>query len=148
VDDDVGMSTVNQPPPRSLPQFNYPTGPSQETKRAGTPLQVFQLLLTTTILESIVHQTKLFASQKKQNLEFCLEELQAFIGLNIAMGVLRLPQLRDYWSTNEILATPWFPSVMSRDRFLLILRYLHLVDSTQQKKREKKATTSCIRLGC
>ena len=26
---------------------------------------------------------------------------------------------------------------MSQDRFLLILRYLHLVDSTQQKKREE-----------
>ena len=24
VDDDAGMSTANQPPPRSLPQFNYP----------------------------------------------------------------------------------------------------------------------------
>ena len=135
--DDVGTSTENQPPPRSLPQFHYPTGPSQETKRAVTPLQVFQLLFTTTVLVSIVHQTKLFASQKKVTLDFCLEELQAFIGLNIAMGVLRLPQVRDYWSTNEILATPWFPSVMSRDRFFLILRYLHLVNSTQQKKRRR-----------
>ena len=115
--DDVGTSTKN-PPPHSLSQFHYPTGSSQETKCAGTPLQVFQLLLTTTVLESIVHQTKLFASQKKVNLDFCLE-LLAFIGLNIAMGVLRLPQVRDYWSTNEILSTPWFPSVMSRDRFSL-----------------------------
>jgi len=62
-----------------------------------------------TVLESIVHQTKLFASQKKVNLELCLEEMQAFLGLNIAMGVLRLPQVRDYWSTHDILVTPWFP---------------------------------------
>ena len=52
-----------------------------------------------TVLESIVH----FASQKKVNLELCLEEMQAFLGLNIAMGVLRLPQVRDYWSTHDIL---------------------------------------------
>jgi hypothetical protein len=57
---------------------------------------VFQLLLTTTILESPVIQMKHFASHKKQNFDFCLEELQAFIGLNIAMGVLHLPQLRDF----------------------------------------------------
>ena len=145
--DDIGTSTENQPPPRSLPQFQYPIGPSQETKRAQTPLQVFQLLLTTTILQAIVHQTKLFTSQKKVNLNFCLEELQAFIGLNIAMGILRLPQARDYWSTSEILATPWFPSVMARDHFFIILRYLHLIDSTQQKKKENRATTSCTRLG-
>ena len=146
--DDIGTSTENQPPPCSLPQFQYPSGPSQETKWAQTPLQVFQLLLTTTILQAIVHQTKLFASQKKVNLNYCLEELQAFIGLNIAMGILRLPQVRDYWSTSKILATPWFPSVMARDGFFIILRYLHLIYSTRQKKKkENMAMTSCTRLG-
>lgn len=51
--------------------------------------------------------------------------------------LLHLPQVRDYWSTSEILATPciWFPSVMPQDRFFLILRCLHLVDTTQQKKK-------------
>lgn len=100
-----------------------------------TPLQIVQLLLTTIILEAIVQQTILFASQKGVDFPFCLQELQAFIGLNIAMGMLRLPQLRDYWSTNEILATPWFPSVMPRDLFIKILQFLHLVDSTKQKRK-------------
>ena len=67
-------------------------------------------MFTAVILQSIVQQTKLFASQKGIDLEFCVEELQAFIGLNIAMGLLHLPQVRDYWSTNKILATPWFSS--------------------------------------
>jgi hypothetical protein len=34
---------------------------------------------------------------------------------------------------NEILATPWLPSVMSQDCFLCILRYLYLVDSTRKE---------------
>ena len=54
--------------------------------------------------------------------------MQAFLGLNIAMGMLCLQQMRDYWST------PWFPNVMSRECFILILRYLHLVASTQHKR--------------
>ena len=53
------------------------------------------------------------------------------------MGLLRLPEIRDYWCTNEIIATPWFPSIMSRDRFLLTLRYLHLNDSSLQKKPDE-----------
>ena len=69
------------------------------------------------------------------SLQLYAEELQAFIGLNIAMGMLHLPQVRDYWSTGEILATPLFPSIMSRDRFFKILRYLHLVDSAKHKKK-------------
>ena len=121
----IMTSTDNQPAPRQLPPFSYTAGAALRTKDAKTPIQVFQLMLTTVILEAIVQQTKLFAAQKGVDLEFCVEELQAFIGLNIAMGLLHLPQVRDYWSTNKILATPWFPPIMSRDRFFKILRYLH-----------------------
>jgi len=86
-------------------------------------------------MESIVQQTILFAQQKgNENFPFCVEDLQAFLGLNIAMGLLRLPRISDYWSKCQILSTPFFPSIMSRDRFMDILRYLHLKDSRQQKK--------------
>ena len=128
-------SATKQPRPRDLPPFNYPQGPSPRTQSTKTPLQVLQLFLTSVILDSIVQQAKLFASQKGKVLDLCVEEMMAFIALSIAMGMLRLPRLKDYWSTNNILSTPWFPSVMSRDRFLVMLRYLHLVDSSQQKKK-------------
>ena len=51
-------------------------------------------------------------------LNFSNQDLMAIIGLNIAMGMLHLPQIKDYWSTSQILSTPWFPSIMSRDHFL------------------------------
>jgi len=81
---------------------------------------------------------------KKPNFLFCKKGKNlnsanklALIGMNIAMGMLRLPQVKDYWSTNQI-STPWFPGVMARDRFATILRYLHLTDfTTQQKKGER-----------
>ena len=62
--------------------------------------------------------------------EFFVEE---FIGINIAMGLLRLPQVRDYWSTSEILSTPWFSTIMSRDRLFAIMKYLHL--ETKKERR-------------
>ena len=98
-----------------------------------TSHKVLQLMLTTIVLESVVSQTKLFAEQKGVDFPFCIEELLAFIGINIAMGLLKLTELRDYWSQVEILSTPWFPAVMSRDRFQLIFRYLHINDSSNQK---------------
>ena len=60
------------------------------------------------LLENIVKQTKLFASQKGVTLNLCVEDLMAFIGLNVAMGMLHLPQIKDYWSISHILSTPWF----------------------------------------
>ena len=36
-----------------------------------------------------------------------------------------------YWSKDSILATPIFNQVMRRDRFLLLLRFLHFADNAQ-----------------
>ena len=137
---EVQHSAEGQATPRNLPRFSSSCGPTLRTKQATTPLQVLQLFLTKAILEEIVRQTKIFAAQKKADFEFCYEELLAFIGITIAMGLLKLPQIRDYWSKHEILATPWFPAIMSRDRYFQILQYLHLVDSSQQKKRVSQDT--------
>ena len=41
-----------------------------------------------------------------------------------------MPKIHDYWSTNLILRNPWFGSVMARNRFFAIQRYLHFSDNT------------------
>ena len=35
-----------------------------------------------------------------------------------------------YWSTDAILAHPWFRTIMSRDQFMELMRYFHFVDNT------------------
>lgn len=57
-----------------------------------------------------------------------VEELLAYIGMVIAMGLVNLPSVLDYFATEPILSHPWFPSILSRDRFLLISRYFHISD--------------------
>ena len=131
----VTAYTNQQPPPQNLTKFVHVQGPSPRTKTAKIPLEVFQLFFTNVILSSIVQQTILFAAQKGKVLNFCIEEIKAFIGINVAMGMLHLPQVKDYWSTNKILSTAWFPSIMAKDRFLEILRFLHLADSSLQKMK-------------
>ena len=129
------QSTLGKDPATILPTFKSgSTGPTTRAKECNTPLKVFQLMLTTAILDSIVTQTKLFAQQNKVDFPFCVEELLAFFGLNIVMGLLHLPQIHDYWSRSKVLSTPLFSSVMSRDRFLSILKFIHLNDSSLQKK--------------
>ena len=41
------------------------------------------------------------------------EELLAFIGVIIAMGVVKLPSADDYWSTDPILTHTLFQSVFT-----------------------------------
>ncbi|CAB4043789.1 Hypothetical predicted protein, partial [Paramuricea clavata] len=64
-----------------------------------------------------------------------VEEIMAFMGVVIAMGMTHLPEVFDYWRTEPILSMPWYSSIFSRTRFLLISRYLHLADNTMQPER-------------
>ena len=41
------------------------------------------------------------------------------------MRFLGKPVLALYWSTHEIISTPFLPKIMTRDRFQMILRFLH-----------------------
>ncbi|CAC5402794.1 unnamed protein product [Mytilus coruscus] len=58
----------------------------------------------------------------------CNEEMKAFLGLLLLMGIIQKPTLASYWETQDKLwlrRTPSFRSVMARDRFLAILSNLH-----------------------
>ena len=102
-------------------------------------------ILPSDLYDEILVQTNLYATQqralknitkpwnpvrKPELMAFIgLNIVMAFIGLNTAMGIVNLPELRNYWTTNPIIGHPWFCSVMSRDRFMEILRYFHIVDN-------------------
>ena len=92
--------------------------------------------------DEILVQTNLYATQQRalKNITkpwnpVSKQELLAFIGLNVAMEIVKLPELRNYWSTNTIVSYPWFRSVMSRDCFMEKLRYFHIVDNTTAPSR-------------
>ena len=53
------------------------------------------------------------------------------LGILILMGIIHKPRKAMYWSTDDILATPIFNQVMRRDKFLLMLRFLHFADNRQ-----------------
>ena len=59
----------------------------------------------------------------------------AFIAVVVAMGVVQLPAVDNYWSIDPILTHPWFRSVLTRLHFQQILRYLHVADSSKALQR-------------
>ena len=54
------------------------------------------------------------------------DEMKAFVGINIAMGVKDLPEYRDYWSEEPILHDAYVANVMSRHRYEKLVQYFHL----------------------
>ena len=52
------------------------------------------------------------------------------IGLCFCMGILRLPRRHHYWRATKWLFKTNFPTVMSRNKFDFMWRYVHLQDNT------------------
>jgi hypothetical protein len=63
--------------------------------------------------------------------EITYDEMKVFIGLVVLMGIVKLHSLRDYWSEDSFIATLPFRFYIGRDRFIYILRFLHVFDSKQ-----------------
>ena len=58
------------------------------------------------------------------------EEMEAFLGIIILKGIVKLPRLKMYWSNDRLVHQERISSVMSQARFLEIWRYFHLVDNS------------------
>lgn len=117
--------------------FNEEVGIKVDMPENSTCLDFFELFFTHDVYKIILDETIRFERQKRQledsvagNLQNCsVEELKAWLGLTLAMDLVKKINLKSYWSTNSVIKTPLFTETMSRDRYLTILRYLHFVNN-------------------
>ena len=65
-------------------------------------------------------------------------EMFVFLVLTIQMGHGVRDKLTDYWSTLDQLYTPFYGTMMKRDQYLHILRYLHYTDKNEPDRTDKK----------
>ena len=97
------------------------------------PLGLFSLFFDDSLISLIVDETNRYATQALQGTEkewsTNAEEIKAYLGFMILMGVNKLPEIRDYWSTNEFLHYSPIADRITRDRFEQITRYLHFADN-------------------
>ena len=98
-----------------------------------------ELYLTDAIMTLIVDETNRFAEQYLleksvtdpdnsylgQWTPVTIPEMKKFIGTLLLMGIVYKPDLHMYWSTDIYYSTPAFSKIMKRDRFYLILKFLH-----------------------
>jgi hypothetical protein len=86
----------------------------------------------------IADQSNLYAAQKGSNdwVNTNGEEMQSFIGMLIAMGIHKMPCIKDYWSHHALLGVPGITRGMPRKRFLSILSHLHLNDNSKMPTRD------------
>lgn len=53
------------------------------------------------------------------------EEMYVFLATTLLMGINSKPRILDYWSTDQLLSTPIFAKMFTRNHYFSILKYFH-----------------------
>ncbi|XP_052236071.1 piggyBac transposable element-derived protein 4-like [Dreissena polymorpha] len=103
------------------------------------PHNYFELIWGQDLWQHMVTETNRYAEKERTRnppppfapcwVPVDIPAMKAFIGLCFCMGVLRLPSRNDYWRVKKRMFRTAFNTIMPRDKFNLIWRYLHLTDN-------------------
>ena len=55
-----------------------------------------------------------------------ISEMEGFLAVVMNMGVIQVPDITSYWSTNWLSAIPFFGRMFSRERFEQVFWMLHV----------------------
>ena len=102
----------------------------EEIQQLSTPIDYFKYFVTDEILQYVVEQSNLYATQSRPTKPSCLtkNELEQFIGMTLYMSVIQLPATRHYW--NGRLGHESVSEVMDCNRWEEIKRFIHFNDNT------------------
>ncbi|GFO04148.1 PiggyBac transposable element-derived protein 4 [Plakobranchus ocellatus] len=134
--------------PEELP-FTGNSGVTEQPEDLS-PLGFLKLMIDDDMIENIVRETNRYAAESlrgkaltpksrfKKWVDVTVQEMWTFFGLIIAMGLVVIDDIEEYWSSHPLYDLPFFRSIMRRDKFLLILSFLHLADNKEQPLRESE----------
>jgi hypothetical protein len=103
----------------------------------GTVFDSYKHFIGDDLLDTFVSETNIYASQILTNRRASPKsrvvnwkptdrnEILNFLGIICYMGIVRMPQISDYWTTDIYFRNSIIPTIMSRNRFELLLRMLH-----------------------
>ncbi|XP_068566992.1 piggyBac transposable element-derived protein 4-like isoform X2 [Cebidichthys violaceus] len=123
-------------------------GPTFDTTSAWSPISLFQLFFSTTVVREIIKNTNANAVKRKQaGVKFkwevlTMKDFYIFLSVIVFTGLVTVHQRSDYWR-KKWPYTFQFPSRhMTRDRFEAILWSLHLSDPKEDEENDKKKNTA------
>ena len=105
-----------------------------------SPVTLFELLITDKIVNIICTETNSYAAQKG-NHSFKLDpkEFKSFIALLLLRGYIQYPRRSMYWEMRDDSRNSIVTSLLTRNRFLDVLQYIHLADNNNLDTNDKFA---------
>ena len=98
-----------------------------------TSLHYLKMLWPDHLVDVLVVETNRYALGKGGNwTPVGRDDIWAFLGIVILMGIHRLPSMDNYWSSDPLLAVKHVARCMSQHRFMSIWCNLHVVDNNRR----------------
>lgn len=136
--------------PKNVP-FTEHTGVNPDIDTANfNALDFVQLFITNELLNLLVQQTNLYAEHFfEDNPDYLrakpksrvhrwkpvtLEEIKVFLGIVFLMGLDQKPEMGLHWSTNKLFYSPVYGKTMARDRFFILLKFLHFNNNREMPR--------------
>lgn len=108
-----------------------------------TPLQCFDAYFSDDFWETLVQETnRRLESHAPPLPSVCRNELRAWFGMLVLIGLMPHPHLREYWSRQPHTATPhlrmpFFGDIMPYQRFVYIKENLHAANNSADNGSDK-----------
>ncbi|XP_014483478.1 PREDICTED: piggyBac transposable element-derived protein 4-like isoform X2 [Dinoponera quadriceps] len=108
------------------------SGIAKQICRSSKIIDYFQLFISEELVEIIVNETNYhWARQNNNNVNTlettALNELYCFFAMSLLMTRNKNLSLKEYWSTDNFLRNDIFRTIMTRDRYFLLLRMIHFL---------------------
>nr|CAH7756308.1 unnamed protein product [Callosobruchus chinensis] len=109
--------------------------------RNMAPVDAFEKIFDDEVFQFLADQSNLYAAFKNCNPSpnITANEMRCFIAILIVSGYNKVPSKRSFWDSGADLRNQMVYEAMRRDRFDIIMRYLHCADNNDLDKQDKMA---------
>ncbi|GFS04439.1 PiggyBac transposable element-derived protein 3 [Elysia marginata] len=113
--------------------IDWDTAPPLFLQKHVTPTKCFERFFGDTVVEHIIRETiKIYANGKGgHSFKTDFVEVRAFFSIVLVCGYNSLPRRRMYWEQQDDCHNSAISKTMSRNRFELLMRYIHVADNNK-----------------
>ena len=142
-----------------IPDFTAQSGINATVNEETDTVDFLGLLLDDEFFKLLVNQTNPYAAQYiaahpelpqhsriRKLVDASIPEMKIFLSLYLLTGIVVKPELQQYWRINPPIKTGFFNNMMPRNRFQLILEFLHFNDKSQYNSNDPNC--DCIYKAC
>lgn len=135
-----------------LLDFAHENGPHMWQGGTFSEFDVFSKLINDQVINLFVTETNRYAGQylalhpnlpthalARKWVPTNESEMKAFIGTLYYMGIVKMPSYQMYWNTEYLTEIKGFRGIMSRDRWMLLWQFFHVVNNEGMVPRDDPA---------